>query len=568
MTNRTCRVGVHARNDHVFHDPDYAMIREAKIETIKMMSQTNVDVFKRLKQERSDIELITRLYDDRFGTHGHPSPEEFAAKMVPVMKNLQPYSLKFEVHNEPNHLHRIEGWGDKDEDAKDFNAWYLRVHDIIKAQCSWAQLGFPGLAIPHRDLEWVELCRPAVEKSDWLGVHCYWQTPPAQMHNHLADFWGLRFKYYHEKFPDKIIDLTEVGNSNVQNNIPFTRESHAKEFTEYLTECFKYPYLNSATFFIMSSPDPTWDGFCWRKEGGETYPITYAIRDMPRPHWVPAKKAAPAKPAVAKSAAKAETAFSAQAASAAADTAKLQQQTAQLQQRVQQSRNENAKLKIQMRQLENQNTTLQSQLQQMQVQLTAATAAAARQPAAPVAAMPVQPTAVARQPAPLVQDISSQLMSNPAMPNPIRAVRQIDRIIVHHTAVPAHVGAQRIAQFLVQNRERPGIAYHYFITGDGLIQQTNDLKTITGQSSPELNPVSLGVGFAGDFTQAIPNPAQIEAGAQLIAWLIQQLKLSPQAIFGHKELINTQSPGAQWDAGAMWGSQLRQRIQGLLAGAM
>ena len=59
---------------------------------------------------------------------------------------------------------------------------------------------------------------------------------------------------------------------------------------------------------------------------------------------------------------------------------------------------------------------------------------------------------------------------------------------------------------------------------------------------------------------------EIDAGARLIAWLIQSLSLSPQAVFGYKELAVTQSPGNQWDTGAMWGTQLRQRIQDYLAG--
>jgi len=552
--NRTCRVGVHARNDHVFHDPDYAIIREAKIETVKMMSQTSVDVFKRLKEIRADIELITRLYDDRFGGHGHPSPEEFATRMVPVMKQLQPYSVKFEVHNEPNHLHRIEGWGDTDDDARSFNQWFLRTYDIIKNQCPWAQLGFPGLAIPHRDLEWVEICRPAVEKSDWLAVHCYWQTPPHEMHNHLADFWGLRFKYYHDKFPDKIIDLTEVGNSNVQNGIPFTREGHAREFVEYLTECFKYPYLNSATFFIMSSPDPTWDGFCWRNESGQIYPITYAIRDMARPHWVPAK-AAVAKPAPAAKPAVEAAAKPAVAnvAPAAQELRQLQRQSQQLQERLQETRGENAQLKIQLRQLETQKNQLQNQIQQLQAQLSTASTAA--------------PPPAAKIPAPSGQNIVAELLKNPDFTLQTRSLKKIDRIIVHHTAVPPEVGAHRIAEFLVQNRGRPGIAYHFFITQEGLIQQTNPLSVVTLQSSDEFNPLAVGVGFAGNFNTTVPAPAQLEAGAHLMAWLIQNLNLSLKAVFGHKELVNTQSPGTQWDGGAQWGSQLRQRIKAFLAGA-
>lgn len=556
--NRTCRVGVHGRNDTDFHEHDYTIIREAKIECVKMMSQTRVEVFNRLKQA-PNMEIITRLYDDRFGKHGHPSPEDFANKMVPLMRQLQPFCVKFEVHNEPNHLDRIEGWGQDDADAKDFNEWFLRVYDILKTQCPWAQLGFPGLAIPHRDQEWVEICRRAVEKSDWLGVHCYWQTPQDQLHNHLADFWGLRFKYYNQKFPNKIIDLTEVGNSNVQNKIPFTRETHAREFTEYLTECFKYPYLNSASFFIMSSPDRTWDGFCWRNESGEIYPITRAVGSMHRPFWEQAGVAAPAQPKAA--AQPAQQAAAQVAATPVVQAAALPEQS---QARIDQ-------LQGQVQQLQNQSNQLQSLVQQLQIQMQQL-AAAINAGAVPTAGQATQPVAqpVAAPPAlpaPAIQNIIQQLASNPAMPLPARTVNQIDRIIVHHTAVSPGVGAQQIAAFLVNQRNRPGISYHYFITADGPIQQTNEVTTVTLQSTDELNAVSIGVGFAGDFTSAVPSQAQIESGAQLIAWLIRQLNLSPQAVFGHKELINTKSPGDQWDGGAMWGSQLRQRIQAYLGGA-
>ncbi|RMF00315.1 MAG: hypothetical protein D6768_13100, partial [Chloroflexi bacterium] len=281
---RTCRVGLHGRNDVQLHEPDYRVILEAGIETVKMMSHTQIEHFRRLKNLRPDLEIITRLYDDRISRRGHPTPEQFAQRMIPVMRQLQATCTKFEIHNEPNHMDGVEGWGDTDADARNFNAWFVRTAAILKQYCPWASLGFPGLAIPHRDLEWIELCRPAVEQADWLGVHCYWQTPPQELHNHLSDFWGLRFKYYHQKFPQKIIELTEVGNANVQSGIPFSQESHAREYREYLTECFKYPYLNSASFFIISSPDPRWDGFTWRSEDGRPHKVVWAIRDMPRPH--------------------------------------------------------------------------------------------------------------------------------------------------------------------------------------------------------------------------------------------------------------------------------------------
>ncbi len=509
--NRTCRVGVHGRNEVDFEEADYRVIQEGNIETIKMMSHTRVDHFRRLKQMRPDIELITRLFDDRFGRHGGPSPEQFAARMVPIMRQLQPYSTKFEVHNEPNHMERIEGWGDTDADAQKFNIWFMRAYDILKAQCPWAELGFPGLAIPHRDLEWVEICRPAVQKADWLGVHCYWQTPPHAMHNHLADFWGLRFKYYHQKFPDKIIELTEVGNSNVQNGIPFSESSHAKEFTEYLTECFKYPYLNSASFFILSSKDPAWDGFCWRSQDGRPHEVMWAVKDMLRPHLTPARAtvAPPPKPA----------------------------------------------------------PTPPSPPTLVAPPLTPPS------PVAPPPALPVIPGAPSGPPAatprplapPQIQDVTSQLTRNPAVPMQQRAISQINRIIVHHTAAAPTVGVDAIATYQVKQRGYAAVSYHFFIGANGVTLQTNPLTAVTTQTVESHNLGAIGIGFAGNFSEAPPPAVQIEAGARLIAWLLRQLRLPIEAVVGQKELMPTQSPGLHWDSGAQWGAQLRQQIQALLA---
>jgi N-acetyl-anhydromuramyl-L-alanine amidase AmpD len=125
------------------------------------------------------------------------------------------------------------------------------------------------------------------------------------------------------------------------------------------------------------------------------------------------------------------------------------------------------------------------------------------------------------------------------------------------------VGAERIARHRVDTQGWPGIGYHYFITGEGVIQQTNELTTQATHAG-QYDPVAIGVCFAGDFTSAVPTPVQIDAGAQLIAWLLTQFGLPLTAVSGYKELVVTQSPGQQWDSGARWGDQLRQRIQAYL----
>ncbi len=74
-------------------------IRESGVEAVKMMSQTEPAVSRANQGDQLDIEIITRLYDDRIG-HGHPTPAEFVERMAPVMAALQPYCAKYQIANE------------------------------------------------------------------------------------------------------------------------------------------------------------------------------------------------------------------------------------------------------------------------------------------------------------------------------------------------------------------------------------------------------------------------------------------------------------------------------------
>ncbi|MFC2029096.1 N-acetylmuramoyl-L-alanine amidase [Chloroflexota bacterium] len=275
MPKHRTRVGVNGRNAVAFTDSDYALLRRAKIETVKMMSLTDVSVFKRIRHDNPDVKFIVRLYDDRFHPDSRPSPAEFTARMVPIIKRLKPFATKFEIHNEPNHVDGLEGWGAGDANAKAFRTWYMKVLRILKEAAPWAAFGFPGLAPshPHRDLAWLKICREAVSASDWLGCHCYWQHE-----NMLSVDWGLRFKRYHSRFPDKRIEITEFGDSTP--NLP--ADKLASQFARYYQQLNRYPYLGSANAFIASSPDPAWARFVWAKESGEMLPVVEAVATMER----------------------------------------------------------------------------------------------------------------------------------------------------------------------------------------------------------------------------------------------------------------------------------------------
>ncbi len=227
----------------------------------------------------------------------------------------------------------------------------------------------------------------------------------------------------------------------------------------------------------------------------------------------------------------------------------LTQQTANLQNRV-------AQLEALLEQLLNQQTQMQSQLQRLLTQ-------PAPTPPAPVPSTPPPPPTPPVKPAPHIENITAGLKQHPSLRFETRPVNQIGLIIVHHTAVAPTIGADRIAEHRVDKQGWPGIGYHYFITDDGRLQQTNELTTAATHAG-SYNAASIGVCFAGDFTQAGPTPAQIEAGAQLIAWLLRQFNLEVSEVKGYKELVNTQSPGAQWDAGVKWGDTLKAKIQAYL----
>ena len=67
MSTRTCKVGIHGRNHEEWGDLDFQVLRDARIEVVKAMSQTRPQYFERAKRENDRIEIITRLHGDGFG---------------------------------------------------------------------------------------------------------------------------------------------------------------------------------------------------------------------------------------------------------------------------------------------------------------------------------------------------------------------------------------------------------------------------------------------------------------------------------------------------------------------
>jgi len=547
MALHRTRIGLHARNDVRFPAHDYELVRRARIETMKMMSFTDVTVFARLRQENPQMEFIVRLYDDRIRQNSQPSAAQFVARMVPLINRLKPYVVKFEIHNEPNHADRIEGWGASDEQARAFRLWYMQVLAALKKACPWAQFGFPGLALnePHRDLAWLDICWDVIKASDWLGCHCYWQYG-----NMLDDRWGLRFRLYHQRFPDKPIEITEFGNSTP--NLP--REEIARQYAQYYSELSKYPYLGSACSFIASSPDPAWAPFVWAKESGELLPVVHSIGNMERK---PVDVTPPPPPVT-------ERTFPQTGKTVRGKFLEffdhygldicgypITEQFAEA--GLQSQYFERIGLEIlgtgefRLKPVGTEAWTSRSQIAGLKARSEELG----------------QLLVIAGHAQPPIKDIVGDLTTHATQQYATRPLKDIRYLVIHHTATKPTVTPQQLAEYQVRKQGKAGIAYHFCIAAEGTIYQTNRLKTVSDHAAGR-NETSIGICFPGNFTTAIPTDAQLEGGGELCAWLIGCLGLPLDAIVGVSEFLSTQSPGNQWLSGQRWKDKLLEKVQAAL----
>ncbi len=307
----------------------------------------------------------------------------------------------------------------------------------------------------------------------------------------------------------------------------------------------------------MSSHDRTWDSFAWRKVSGEIKPVVAAIRDMPRP----ALKSAVIKPLVR------ERFFEPTQQTVRGVfldffdkygldicgypiTAVLEEDDLPVQYFQRVIPEEFQPGQVRLRLAGTQVLELRQRVLELENQLDQAKADGT--------------TPSESIPAPAIADISDKLAQHATKRYPSRDTAQIDTIVIHHTAMSPEIGPERIASVLVRDRDMAGIAYHFFIAADGTIYKTQPMTTRTGQAY-QFSDNSVGVAFAGDFTNTIPTAKQLEAGSHLCAYLMLQLNVQRDNIKGLKELVAHQSPGQQWLEGQIWKDKLMAQVDQILA---
>lgn len=138
-----------------------------------------------------------------------------------------------------------------------------------------------------------------------------------------------------------------------------------------------------------------------------------------------------------------------------------------------------------------------------------------------------------------------------------RDTDDIDLVIIHHSATTSG-SAEAYARYHVESNGWPGIGYHYVISKEGKIEQTQFLKTVSYHTSGQ-NTRSVGICLTGNYDTQQPPSVQLESCIKLIRYL--EGKLGKRlAIEGHNEHSSKSCPGGNIDV-----NEIENRVRNIAA---
>lgn len=273
-----CLIGLHGRADGELLEPDYPVVKAARLEAVKLMSTATMQTVEKLRALNPQMFVLVRAFLT-FGTEENlrrVSPAEFVEWTTPDLARLyeaDPSLRYIEIHNEPNI--RVEGWGASWQDGREFGEWFLEVMNGLRVRFPEARFGFPGLSpgpgwatVGRADSErFLEQAAFAAQQADWVGLHAYWVNE-----REMADGrHGLNVLRYRELFPEKLLFITEFGNP-IQS-----KATVADQYARYYALLRNQRGIGAAFAYILSTPNPAEAGWVWRNETGLDAGIAAAV---------------------------------------------------------------------------------------------------------------------------------------------------------------------------------------------------------------------------------------------------------------------------------------------------
>src|SRR5262249_35261606 len=134
----------------------------------------------------------------------------------------------------------------------------------------------------------------------------------------------------------------------------------------------------------------------------------------------------------------------------------------------------------------------------------------------------------------------------PSYQGPPQVIR---RIVVHHDGVhydgpvPGSEKMRRLLQSVQRLNGWRDVPYHFVIDVDGRVYEGR-AESWPGDTKTGYDPSGLHIALQGDFSEQQPTAAQLDSLAQLVALKAGQFHVEPTELYLHRELAETQCPGA------------------------
>jgi hypothetical protein len=271
-------IGLHGRSNGELQGADYTMVRSARVEAVKLTSHATLESVQALRAINPEMFILIRPIMS-FITNDVPrdvSPQEFFDWTYPDIDRLvnADSSLRYiELHNEPNIT--IEGLGGSWNNGAEFGNWFLEVLRRYRRRYPTLQFGFPGISpgptlagVRQASTAFLDQAAFAAQQADWVGIHAYWINEREFSDQSL----GLAFAQYRERFPEKLLFVTEFGNPQQ------SKATVADQYGRYYALLRKVPGVGAAFAYVVSTSDPVESPrWAWRDEGGRDVGIAGEI---------------------------------------------------------------------------------------------------------------------------------------------------------------------------------------------------------------------------------------------------------------------------------------------------
>lgn len=144
-----------------------------------------------------------------------------------------------------------------------------------------------------------------------------------------------------------------------------------------------------------------------------------------------------------------------------------------------------------------------------------------------------------------VKDIVKELSRTKNVPS-APALRK--GVVIHHSGTAMSAGGSNpkaYARYHVEDKGWPCIGYHYVIQPDGTVYKTLNPED-KGYHAGDVNSSHFGVCFSGDFDREEVTDAAFNAGARLVANILNNMTVGDGAMIRHSDVASKTCPGTKF----------------------